>query len=310
MNITTKTEGAPLNFFNFDLKKLVMMGIILSLPLISINMQQKSHNSNWLPKPFALLASSIGNLYYSFSHGVTDTTALYVDLINIKKQSADTLLRNTELESRLERMAELDLENNRLRALLGFKETNKMTLIAAQIIGRDLLIDHSTVSLNKGTNDGVKDGMAVITTQGVLGYIYKADGASSHVMLLTDRYSVVDALVQRTRSHGLVEGKNQSSSTLTLKYVENAEDIRVGDLIVTGGLDNIFPKGFPIAVVSDVVAKNFAVSVKVDLKPVVDPYKAEEVFIIASAANLDMTAQFLPTPPPADPATTPTEEKR
>lgn len=295
-----------MNFFNFDLKKIVMMAIILSLPLISINMQQRSYNANWLPQPFALLGSSIAELYYTFSHGVTDTTGMYVDLINIKKQNNDLTSRNIELESRLERMTELAGENNRLRALLSFKEKTKMSLIAAQIVGRDLLIDHNTVSLNKGTNDGVKDGMAVITTNGVLGYIYKSDALSSHVMLLTDRYSVVDAVVQRTRSHGLVEGKSQNSSTLTLKYVENSDDIRVGDLVVTGGLDNIFPKGFPIAMVSNVVAKNFAVSVKVDLKPIVDPYKTEEVFIIASAANTDLTEQFLPREVPTE---TPVEEQ-
>lgn len=296
-----------MNFFNFDLKKLVMIGIILSLPLISINMQQRSYNSNWLPQPFVLLGSSIAELYYAFSHGVTDTTGLYVDLVNIKKESAELSRRNSELESRLERMAELEIENNRLRALLGFKEKTKMSLIAAQIVGRDLLVDHNTVSLNKGTHDGVKNGMAVITTSGVLGYIYKSDALTSHVMLLTDRYSVVDAIVQRTRSHGLVEGKSQNSSTLTLKYLENSDDIRVGDIIVTGGLDNIFPKGFPIAVVSSVVAKNFAVSVKVDLKPIVDPYKAEEVFIISNAANSDLTEQFLPKT--ATPEASSTEEQ-
>ena len=281
-----------MNFFNFDLKKLVMIGIVLALPLISINMQQRPQESSWLAKPFSLLGSVVSETFYGFSSGVKGTTAMYVNLINVKKHSEELQSMNNELHARLERMGELQNENDRLRGLLQFKEQTKMVLTAAQVIGRDLVLDHNTLTINKGTNDGLKAGQAVITTGGALGYIFKPDAFTSHVMLITDRYAVVDGIVQRSRAHGIVEGKSQNGCTL--KYVEKTEDVTEGDLVVTGGLDNIFPKGFPIAVVESVERKTFSVSLKVELRPVVDPYKVEEVFVIIASNQEDFGDKFAP----------------
>ncbi|WP_413584617.1 rod shape-determining protein MreC [Bdellovibrio sp. HCB274] len=270
----------------------MLIGIVLALPLISINMQQRPQESHWLVKPFSMLGSAVSETFFGFSHGVKDTTAMYVDLINIKKQSEQLHSANNELQSRLQSMNELQIENDRLRGLLEFKQTTKMKLTSAQVIGRDLVIDHNTVTINKGTQDGLKSGMAVITTAGVLGYIFKPEPFTAHVMLITDRYAVVDGIVQRTRAHGIVEGKSQTSCAL--KYVERTEDVKEGDLVVTGGLDNIFPKGFPVAIVESVERKTFSVSLKVDLRPVVDPYKVEEVFIIIDSSKEDFGDKFAP----------------
>ncbi|MFM6927522.1 MAG: rod shape-determining protein MreC [Bdellovibrio sp.] len=281
-----------MNFFNFDLKKLVLIGIVLALPLISINMQQRPQESHWLVRPFSMLGSAVSETFFGFSHGVKDTTAMYIDLVNIKKQSEQLHSANNELHTRLDRMNELQIENDRLRGLLEFKQTTKMKLTAAQVIGRDLVLDHNTITINKGSQDGIKAGQAVITTGGVLGYIFKPEPLTAHVMLITDRYAVVDGIVQRTRAHGIVEGKSQSSCAL--KYVERTEDVKEGDLVVTGGLDNIFPKGFPVAIVESVERKTFSVSLKVDLRPVVDPYKVEEVFIITDSGKEDFGDKFAP----------------
>ncbi len=281
-----------MNFFNIDLKKIIMIAIVLALPLVSINMQQKPQESNWLSRPFSFVASLAEETFYSFSAGVRGTTAMYLDLINIKKTNADLATKNNELLTRMNEMTEMKGENDRLRALLNFRQSTKMDLVSAQVIALDLFADHQTVTINKGTRHGLKTGQAVITVQGVLGYIYRPEALTSSVMLITDRYSVVDGVVQRTRAHGIVEGK--SPGTCLLKYVEKTEDVKKGDLVVTGGLDNIFPKGFPVAVVESVERKNFSVSLKVDLKPVVDPYKVEEVFVVANATNTDLSDRLPP----------------
>lgn len=269
-----------------------MIAIVLALPLVSINMQQRPQESNWLSRPFSFIASLTEETFFGFSAGVRGTTAMYLDLINIKKTSADVASKNNELLSRMNEMAEMKNENDRLRALLDFRQSTKMELISAQVIALDLFADHQTVTINKGTKHGLKAGQAVITVQGVLSYIYRPETLTSNVMLITDRYSVVDGVVQRTRAHGIVEGK--APGNCQLKYVEKTEDVKKGDLVVTGGLDNIFPKGFPVAVVESVERKNFSVSLKVDLKPVVDPYKVEEVFVVANAMNTDLSDRLPP----------------
>jgi rod shape-determining protein MreC len=284
-----------------------MIVIVLTLPLVSINMQQGPQSSSWISKPFTILGSTALEGFYAFSHGIKNTTAMYVNLINIKKENENLRSHNNELRTHIEKMIELSSENDRLRDLLSFKAQTKMTLIAAEVVGRDVVIDHNTITINKGTQDGLKAGQAVITTGGVLGYIFKPGPFTSNVMLITDRYSVVDGIIQRTRAHGIVEGK--SSTGCSLKYVEKTEDVKEGDIVVTGGLDNIFPKGFPIAVVESVERKTFSVSLKVELRPIVDPLKAEEVFVISHAANEDFKDKFAPTPSPAPTETQDSENK-
>lgn len=275
-----------MNFFNFDLKKAILLLVVLTLPLISINTQQSPAKGNWFSKPFSLLGALTQSTFYGFSDGVRGTTAMYLNLVNIKKESADLRSQNNELLSRLQAFEELQSENDRLKSLLEFKQSSKMQLVGAEVMGRDLLSDHNTLQINKGTSHGLKAGQAVITTKGVLGYIFRPELFSSQVMLITDRYSVVDGIIQRTRARGIVEGKNLTQCQL--KYIERAEDVQEGDLVVTSGLDNIFPKGFPVAKVDFVEKKNYSVSLKVDLVPVVDPNKVEEVFVILNAANEDL----------------------
>ncbi|MBX3033212.1 MAG: rod shape-determining protein MreC [Bdellovibrionaceae bacterium] len=275
-----------MNFLNIDLKKILFFLLVIALPLLSFNVEQKSREDQWFNEPVQFLAGFTQETFDIFSRGVKETTGLYLNLIGIKKESADLKGRNSELTTRLEAMNELQTENDRLRAMLDFRQATKMELIAAEVVGRDLVPDHSTITINKGTNHGLKNGQAVITLGGVLGYIFKPGASTSHVMLLSDRYAVVDGIVQRTRAHGIVEGR--SAGGCNLKYVERTEDVKEGDIVVTGGLDNIFPKGFPIATVQSVERKTFSVSLKVELKPVVDPDKVEEVFVVTNAKNEDL----------------------
>lgn len=288
-----------MNFLNIDLKKIIFFLLVIALPLLSINVEQKQNGSLWFDEPIQLMAGSVQSLFNGFSRGIRETTSLYLNLIGIKKENSGLRHQNSELLTRLESMEELRLENNRLRDLLSFKKTSKMDLVAAQIVGRDLVPDHNTLTINKGTDDGLRSGQAVITLEGVLGYVFRPTNSSAHVMLLSDRYAVVDGIVQRTRAHGIVEGRGAGGCNL--KYIERTEDVRKGDLVVTGGLDNIFPKGFPIAVVEEVENKTISVSLKVELRPLVDPAKVEEVFIVTNAQQVDMEALTLTPPPSTEP---------
>jgi rod shape-determining protein MreC len=278
------------NVFNLRLRHLILLTVAVVLPLISINVEQKKIEENWLNKPFDLLAESIQYVFFSFSSGIRSTTSDYLNLLDIKRENADLRSKNSEMSIRVTQLNEVLNENERFRKLLEFKEASSMKLVAAQIMGGDILEDHRTVTINKGTVHGLMAGQGVITLEGVLGYVFRPQMWTSRVILLEDRYSVVDSVIQRTRAHGIVEGRG--SGGCTLKYVERSEDVRVGDIVVTGGLDQIFPKGFPVAVVESVERKTYSVSLKVDLRPVVNPNKVEEVFVIFNSEGADLTDKF------------------
>ncbi|MBL7543405.1 MAG: rod shape-determining protein MreC [Bdellovibrionaceae bacterium] len=260
------------------------------MPLITINMEEKQNDSEWFKQPFSWLAGHFQDFFYTYSQGVKNTTGQYLNLIQIKKQNENLKNQNQELTTRLLKFEEVNQENSRLKQLLAFRESTKMDLLAAQVIARDLIPDHSTITINKGTVDGLKEGQAVMTLQGALGYVFKPQQKTSHILLMTDRYAVIDGIIQRSRAHGIVEGKGKTGAVL--KYVERTEDVRPGDLVVTGGLDNIFPKGFPVAIVESAEKKQISVSLKVDLKPLVDSDKVEEVFVILNAKNEDISEVF------------------
>lgn len=279
-----------MNGFQLNLRKLMWLALALMLPLLSLNMQRKAFESNWYDQPFHLLVGGVQNLFFVFSDGVRGTTSEYINLLDLKANSEALRKTNSELLTRLALYDELLKENSRLAALLDFREKTKMQLIAAQVVSRDLLADHSTLRINKGTHHGLKAGQAVLTVDGAAGYIYKPESFSSLVLLITDRYAVIDGIVSRSRARGLVEGKSPTSSAL--RYVEKSEDVVVGDIVVTSGLDNIFPKGFPVAVVENVEARNSSVSLRVDLRPIVDPDKIEEVFVVLNAANQDFSDRY------------------
>ncbi len=250
-------------------------------------MEQKTTQNLWFAQPISFLSSIIQSFIAGMSQSVRGTTAEYVNLINIKSENAKLQSEINNLKAFHTKYQENILEIDRLRKLLDFKSTNKMKLVPAKVIGRDLTVDHQTITINKGLADGLKAQQAVITTQGAVGYIFKPDTHTSHVMLLTDRYAVTDAIVQKTRSHAIVEGLGRDSGSL--QYVERDETILVGDMIVTGGLDQIYPSGFPLATVSEILKKPNSSMRIINVKPVVSSDKIEEVFVVISSENEDFS---------------------
>lgn len=278
-----------MNLFNFDLRKLVLVGFVLALPLISINMQRGPEESPWYMKPLSIIAGLAQNGYSSFSSGVRGTASLYLNLVGIKKANETLIRANQELRAQLGALGELKLENERLSELLNFKRRTNMELLAARVIGQDLLPDRSSIRINRGTRHGIKSWQAVITVEGVVGYVYRPDNFYSHVLLMTDNYAVIDGIVQRSRARGLVEGAGRQGCIL--RYLQRADDVELGDLVVTGGMGNIFPKGFPIGIVTKVERKQDGISQEVALQPVVKASHLEEVFVVLNAAEEEFSPE-------------------
>lgn len=257
---------------------------------MSLNMEQRPFDSSWFNQPFQWVAGGVQGSLFRFIDTVRGTTAEYLNLINIKSENRRLQEETNQLRARLQLFEELERENSRLNGLLDFKSRTKMEMVAARVISRDLFTDHATIRINKGKHHGLQSGQAVVSIDGAVGYVFRPEAFSSLVLLLTDRYSVVHGVVARSRAAGIVEGK--SSGACSFRYVDKSEDVKAGDVIVTSSLDNIFPKGFPVATVESVESRPHHVSMKIELRPVVEPSRVEEVFVILNAANEDLTERF------------------
>ena len=232
----------------------------------------------WPLRPFSSLAGHIQGLYANFRYEITDTLSLYLNLIDVSKQNRALLETNRALKNQLQLLEELRKENKRFSQLLGFHQAQPMKLRAAKVIGTELISNREALILNKGSQHGLKVTMPVIVPEGVVGYLSRVRSHSSQVLLITDPYVAVDGLVQRSRVRLLVEGNN--SSYLRSTYFKNPANIKVHDLIVTSGLDNVFPKGFPLGQVVSVTSDKYSTNPLVKIQPRASLNQLEEVFVI------------------------------
>jgi rod shape-determining protein MreC len=127
----------------------------------------------------------------------------------------------------------------------------------------------------------------VILSDGVVGYVVAVSSEYAKVLLIIDRNSSMDALIQRSRERCMVEGMNQH--TLKLNYVLRQTDVEVGDKVISSGFDGIYPKGLPIGRVSKIVHETPGLFKEIEIEPFVDFTKLEEVLIILTPLEQDFS---------------------
>lgn len=202
----------------------------------------------------------------------------YFYLFDLKKEN--TFLRESieKLKSENQVLKEASLENRRLRRLLAFKKKLSYKSLTAEILGRDPSSWFKTLIVDKGARDGVVRGLGVITPTGVVGKIINVSHTTSKVLLITDANSAVDSVVKRHQVRGIIEG--YSENRCKFSYVLKTEDIKPKDIILTSGLNGIYPQGILIGTVSDVVNKKSDFFQFVEVKPAVEFSKLYAVLIL------------------------------
>jgi rod shape-determining protein MreC len=150
--------------------------------------------------------------------------------------------------------------------------------LAAEVVASDPSDHFRTVIINKGTKDGVTTNKPVVHPQGVVGRIIWASPHYAKVLLLTDPNSGADVIVQRSRARGVVQGMDKDR--LRLKYVQRAQDVAVGDRIITSGVAGVFPPGILIGEVRKVDEEGRGIFQRVEVAPAVDFERLEEVVVL------------------------------
>ncbi len=181
-------------------------------------------------------------------------------------------------EAKLNKYEELTRANQRFRRLLDFKQTLTRPIVAAEVIGKDPSRWFKTVIIDKGKADGVEKGYPVVIPQGIAGQIIEVSRKHAKVLLLIDRNSAVDALVQRSRARGIIKGGGDEACSF--EYLLRKNDVKIDDIIISSGLDGVYPKGLSIGKVTYVDRPVSGVFQKVIVSPFVDFEKLEEVVVI------------------------------
>lgn len=223
-----------------------------------------------------------GVLHESVSQ-VRDTWTRYLLLVHVEEENQVLRKELNLLKNRLNDLREADLEVNRLRKLMALQDRMTLPAVVARVTGAEKASVFQVLYINKGTADGVKVGMPVLTAEGVGGRIVEAAWSVAKVLLITDFNSNVDALVQRSRIQGMLQGAGPMGCVL--KYVPASENIRVGDDVVTSGMVGIFPKGCLLGTVIHIEKEGAGLFQKITVKPAVDPTLLEEVTVLVNGGG-------------------------
>jgi rod shape-determining protein MreC len=164
-----------------------------------------------------------------------------------------------------------------LEQLLAMRDRSHLSMMAAEIIADSADPQFRTKTIDKGARDGLRPDMAVIAPAGVVGRIIVPSARAASVQLLIDRNAAAGAIIERSRAQGLVVGGGDER--LRMENVSEAADIVVGDLVVTSGIERIYPKGFIIGRV-ETVEKNGPAYKRIIVRPVVDFTSLEEVLVV------------------------------
>ena len=179
---------------------------------------------------------------------------------------------------------EIKLENERLKRMLEIKERSSMSLLASTVVSEDLLSENQTLTIDKGAKNSLKEEMGVLGLNGVIGNILKVSSKRAQVLLLTDRFFVIEGVIQRSREKLIVEGTGDAF--ITARHIRASVDIQIGDLIVTSGGDGVFPKGLPLGIVDSIKVSNAGITKTAQVKPLADLFNAEELFIIINPGEI------------------------
>lgn len=189
---------------------------------------------------------------------------------------------STELlihQRKLQQLAALSAENVRLRQLLNATELLEDKVLVAELIGVSPNPLSHTLVLNRGTHDGVFDGQPVLDAKGLLGQVVEASPNSARVLLLTDPSHALPVQVNRNGVRTIAEGTGDLG-ILKLRHVSNTTDIQEGDLLVSSGLGQRFPAGYPVATVDRIVRDPGQPFAEIYAKPMAQMDRARNVLLV------------------------------
>jgi rod shape-determining protein MreC len=262
------------------LKKYQIIIIIFTLIIVLLSLifhpTERFHETGAFKKLVLEAAAPLMDVINKSFEGPTKAWRQYIFLVELGEENIRLKKKNILLTKQLIMYREGYLEGIRLQKLLKLKENLSYPTVTAMVIGRNKFPGFQTILINQGAAHNLKVGLPVASDQGVVGRIIEVSWHVSKILLLTDENSKIDALVQRTRTPGIMEGSGLKAN---LKYVSKADDIRVGDAVISSGVGGIFPKGLLLGFVTRVEKKEAALFQKVEITPSVDVARLEEVMV-------------------------------
>lgn len=267
------------------LPKKYRLGISISLIIITalfILLYNLRHPSPGFLRKMALeMVSPLERAINLPLQGLADGWNRYIFLVGREENNKRLREQNSQLVEELIKYREGYQEGIRLQKILKLRDSLPFSTLAARVVGRNPSSIFKMILINRGESDGLRAGLPVMAVPGLVGRILETSWNVSRVLLIIDENSNIDALLQESRTQGILQGA--SSSGCNLKYVSKTNDVKVGEVVISSGLGGVFPKGLPLGVVRSASKKEADLFQRINVAPFVNPAGIEEVLVIMPA---------------------------
>jgi rod shape-determining protein MreC len=215
--------------------------------------------------------------------GIRDAWSGYGNLRGVREENEALKRQLGELQVQFQQERARAERARQLERLLGFQQDLRVDTIPASVIGASASLEFRGITIDRGSNTSVTANMAVIAPTGLVGRVVTPTQHASKVQLLIDRNAAAGALVERSRAQGIVIGSG--GDMMRMDFVAATADVKIGDVIVTSGVDGIYPKGFVIGKVEQVDNGN-GIYKAIRVRPSVEFDRLEDVLVVKSPPAL------------------------
>jgi rod shape-determining protein MreC len=257
-----------------------LFGIAMLAQIILISAQVQSRSGVRLLSLVTFeVFSRIERVTFGAISGTRGLWSNYVNLRHVRVENDALRLQVADLEVRLQEQRALAARSQNLQELMDLKSRSTFSTIAAEVIAGNPNPSMRTITIDRGTADGVQADMAVVAPAGVVGRVVGTPARhAARVQLIIDRNAAAGALTERTRAGGMVVGTD-AEPALRMDLVSNLADVKEGDTVVASGVDGIYPKGFVIGKVER-SERGSGLYRTVTLRPAVNFSSIEEVLVV------------------------------
>jgi rod shape-determining protein MreC len=274
----------PPPFFKRGPAPLARLAFFLALSLLVLVLDLRFHTLELSRQAVAIFAYPLQRLAYAPVEASDNVGQYFSSLATVQQEN--TALRRQQLDTanKLLRQEHLELENQRLRALLDMKQRQSVPSQVAEILyaARDPFARRMIV--DKGTQQGIAGGQIVVDEQGVIGQVTRAFPMLSEITLITDKDQAVPVQIVRNGLRSVIFGAGAGG--LELHFLAANADVQIGDVLVTSGLDGVYLPGLPVAKVVRVDRDTTYAFARILCQPIAGVERHDQVLVLGQGEAL------------------------
>ena len=270
-------------------KKKGIAGVVITIIIIVLLVVFTNSNANqvsYIEKICNVFVMPIQNGFTYLKNKMSGNDSFFADMDTLKSENEDLKKKNSELEQSLRELEIIKAENDTLKEYVNLKDKyTDYTTVPADVINRDISNYSSTIIINVGSDDGIKEEMTVIADSGLVGHIISVTNNTAKVQTIVDTASAVTSKISTTEDTIVVQGTLEDKSTLRANFIPTDAVVLQGDTVETSGIGGIYPKGIHIGTITEVVNTNNITDRYAIVETAVDFNKLNTVLVITNTEN-------------------------